>query len=145
MTIEIDLSPPACTFQAKPLLVGGKAMEYYHLRKAGDDIDFLVAAHDYANLAQRYPAHVQDLFGDLGVSIYGFELWKCIRLFGYDFLGRGAVELDTIKVASLEKLLFLKALAMDEPKYEYNVRLIAKKINDIQYGKDAAFGPGYFA
>lgn len=142
--MDIDFTPLHYMFQVKPLLVGGKAMEYYHLRKAGADIDFIVSAQDYASLAQRYPEHVKDLFGDMGVCVHGFELWNRIVLFEYEFLARGAVELETMKVISLEKLLFLKALAISEAKYEQDVRLIVAKILSIQYGKDETYDRGYF-
>lgn len=140
----IDLSKLKYTFRSKPLLVGGLAMEYYGLRKAGTDIDFIVSAEDYESLAKQYPENKQDLFGDLGVTIHEFELWKCILLFEYDFLSSGAIEEGEIKVISLEKLLFLKTLAISEPKYEQDVRLIVEKIHNIQYGKDDRFNPTHF-
>ena len=33
-------------FQNKPLLIGGKAMEYYGLRRAGADIDLVISESD---------------------------------------------------------------------------------------------------
>ena len=142
--IPIDLNKLNHTFQSKPLLVGGLAMEYYDLRKAGADIDFIVTGEDYEALAKLYPEHKKDLFGDLGVTIHEFELWKCILLFEYGFLSQGAIEEDEIKVISPEKLLFLKALAISEAKYEQDVRLIVEKIHNIQYGKDEMFDERYF-
>lgn len=134
--MTIDLRPLNYRFQHKPLLIGGKAMEWYGLRPAGADIDFVVSRHDYAQLAAQYPAHTRDLFGDLGVCVDPFELWTSILLFDYDFLTRGAHELDAIKIITLEKLLFLKTLASAEPKYAHDVTLIVQKIHAIQYGKD---------
>ena len=142
--MNIDLGKLNYKFHVKPLLVGGLAMEYYGLRKAGADIDFIVSGEDYEGLANLYPENRKDLFGDLGLALHEFELWKCIVLFEYDFLSQGAIEEDEIKVISLEKLLFLKALAISEPKYEQDVRLIVEKIHNIQYGKDATFDKGYF-
>ena len=143
-TVKIDLGRLDYTFQAKPLLVGGKAMEFYGLRKAGADIDFVISSPDYEHLALKYPDCTKDLFGDLGVCVHEFELWKCILLFGYDFLCLGAIEQETIKIIALERLLFLKALAISEAKYEQDVRLIVKKIHDIQYGKDATYARSHF-
>lgn len=40
--MNIDLSNLDFSFQARPLLIGGKAMEYYGLRQAGSDIDFVI-------------------------------------------------------------------------------------------------------
>jgi hypothetical protein len=143
MKLNIDLKKLNHTFQSKPLLVGGLAMEYYGLRKSGADIDFIIAGEDYEALAKLYPENKKDLFGDLGVAIQEFELWKCILLFEYDFLSQGALEEDEVKIISLEKLLFMKALAISEAKYEQDVRLIVQKIHNIQYGKDEAFDKNY--
>ena len=51
----IDLSKLDFTFQTSPLLIGGKAMEYYGLRQAGNDIDFVITSADYQRLSQKYP------------------------------------------------------------------------------------------
>ena len=114
-------------------------MEYYGLRPAGDDIDFVVARPDYTALAARHPDQLKDLAGDLGVCAGPFELWTSIRLFDYAALSVGADETATYLVIALDKLLLLKALAMDEPEHaaknERDVRLIARHINDRQYGK----------
>lgn len=142
--MNIDFSKLNYAFQAKPLLVGGRAMEYYQLRKAGADIDFVIASADYEQLAKLYPENTKDLFGDLGVCVHEFEFWKCILLFEYEFLAMGAVEHEAIMIISLEKLLFLKALAISEAKYEQDVRLIVEKIHNIQYGKDATYDRSYF-
>lgn len=142
--MNIDLGKLNYAFRSKPLLVGGLAMEYYGLRKAGDDIDFIISVEDYEGLANLYPENRKDLFGDLGVAIHEFELWKCILLFEYDFLSQGAIEEEEIKIISLEKLLFMKALAISEAKYEQDVRLIVEKIHRIQYGKDEMFDKRVF-
>ena len=52
-TLGLDTIP--YRFRLKPLLIGGKAMEHYDLRRAGDDIDFVVSAEDYSALANLYP------------------------------------------------------------------------------------------
>ncbi|MEN9563422.1 MAG: hypothetical protein RIR73_1666 [Chloroflexota bacterium] len=142
--MNIDIGKINYTFQTKPLLVGGKAMEYYQLRKAGADIDFIIQSADYEHLAKQYPENRMDVFGDEGICIHEFELWKCILLFEYEFLSIGAVELESIKVISLEKLLFLKTLAISEAKYEQDVRLIIEKIHNIQYDKDSTYNKSYF-
>jgi len=51
--MTIDLGNLNYKFKKKPLLVGGKAMEYYGLRKAGEDIDFIVTKKDYNKLAKQ--------------------------------------------------------------------------------------------
>ena len=131
--MEIDLRTLNFSFSAKPLLIGGKAMEHYGLRLAGADVDFVIPVDDYLRLAAQYPANLKDLWGDLGVCVYGFEIWASICLFDYTFLSQGAVELPEYRVISLEKLLFLKALAMKVEKYHQDLELIVKKILDDKY------------
>ena len=132
-TLSIDLSKLAFTFSAKPLLIGGMAMEYYGLRKSGADIDFVVTAADRVRLAEQYPDHQQNLGGDLGVCVHEFEIWQTICLFDYAFLAEGAIEQDDYLVISLEKLLFLKAIAMKEPKYHRDLELVVERILGLQY------------
>lgn len=142
--MPIDLSPLQYTFRTKPLLIGGMAMEYYGLRKSGADIDFVVSVEDYENLAEKFPKQLKDIYGDLGVCVGDFELWRTVMRFDYEFLSARAIEENHFSVISLEKLLFLKALGISEPKYERDLRLIVQKINDIQYGKDPQFGADHF-
>jgi hypothetical protein len=49
-----------------------------------------------------------------------------------------------VRNIGLEKLLFLKALAISEAKYAEDVRLIVEKIHAIQYGKDATYDRNHF-
>lgn len=142
--MQLDLTKLDYTFQVKPLLIGGKAMEFYSLRKAGNDIDFVITAADYVNLAARYPQQIKDLYGDLGVCLHEFELWQSIMRLGYDYLAEHALEADSIRVIALDKLLVLKALGMAEAKYERDLRLIVQKIQNIQYGKDAQYSANHF-
>ncbi len=58
-----------------------------------------------------------EVYGDLGVKVQAFELWNSILLFTYEDLSIDAYALERIKVISLEKLLFLKTLAIRELKY----------------------------
>ena len=134
--MKIDLTPLRYTFLHKPLLIGGCAMEYYGLRKAGDDIDLVIHPDDHAALVKRYPDHIKDLYSDIGVCEYGFEIWNQICTFDYKYLKENAVEEAEYLVISLEKLLFLKALAMEIPKYHRDLELVVQKMLDIAYGKE---------
>jgi hypothetical protein len=131
--LHIDLSQLGQRFLPKPLLIGGKAMEYYGLRKAGNDIDFVVSAEDHRALVQKYPGNVKDIHGDIGVCVNGFEMWNRICLFDYVFLLEGSVEAGDICVAHLHKLLFLKALAMGHQRYRRDLELIVQEILNRQY------------
>ena len=126
--MKIDLTQLNFTFATPPLLIGGKAMEFYDLRPAGADVDFVITTQDYARLARQYPEHLKDLGGDLGVCLLEFEIWKSICLFDYEFLAAGALEQDGLRVISLEKLLFLKALGMGVEKYHRDLELLVARV-----------------
>ena len=129
----IDLGKLDFEFTSKPLLIGGKAMEHYGLRKAGADIDFVITTEDYERLARKYPDDLREIGGDLGVCVFEFEIWKSICLFGYQFLSVGAIEQDVYLIISLDRLLFLKALGMKEAKYHKDLELIVDKVLQVQY------------
>jgi len=131
--MDVDLAKLNFTFQTRPLLIGGKAMEYYGLRLSGSDIDFVITAVDYQRLSQAYPDHLKDLWGDLGVCVFEFEIWQSICLFDYEFLSAGALDQGEYLIISLEKLLFLKALAMKHEKYHRDLELIVQKFLDDRY------------
>lgn len=54
MKIDINLQQRLnFDFKTKPLLVGGLAMQYYGLRKAGIDVDFILDKVDHNNLKNK--------------------------------------------------------------------------------------------
>ena len=108
-------------------------MEYYHLRKSGEDIDLIAPEVDVMALIKLYPDRVKNLYSDSGVCPFEFEIWRTIQLRKYDDLIEGAIEEQNYFVISLEKLLLMKALAMSKEKYLEDTRLVAKKINENQY------------
>ena len=127
--MDINLRNLNYNFKKKPLLVGGKAMEYYGLRRAGEDIDFIVSKEDYDQLAKQYPNNLKDIFGDKGVCVFNYEIWKSIRWHLYEELAYNAIEENDYLIIALEKLLLLKALAMSIPKYHDDLELIVEKIS----------------
>lgn len=131
--MNLNLEKLDYNFIHKPLLIGGKAMEYYGLRKAGKDIDLVVHKDDHTNLVSQYPDNIKNLYGDIGVCEFGFEIWNQICTFDYNYLKTDAIEEDEFLVISLEKLLFLKALAMEIPKYHKDLELVVKKVLDKAY------------
>jgi hypothetical protein len=62
-----------------------------------------------------------------------FEIWDSICFFDYASLTPGSVDVGPCLVISLEKLLLLKALAMEKPKYHRDLELIVAKIRRDQY------------
>lgn len=131
--MKIELEKLDYKFKYKPLLIGGKAMEYYGLRKAGADIDLVVHPIDHKVLVDKYPANIKDLYGDIGVCEFDFEIWNQICTFDYQYLKANAIEEENFLVVSLEMLLFLKALAMEIPKYHKDLELVVKKVLDKAY------------
>ncbi len=113
----IDFTKLDFIFSSKPLLIGGKAMEYYGLRKAGDDIDFIITENDYKRLLKKYQDQQKDLWGDLGISVFNFEMWNTVLAFSYSDLSINAIEKEDFLIISLEKLLLMKVLGMKDPKY----------------------------
>jgi len=133
--MELNIDILKYNFKNKPLLIGGKAMEYYGLRKAGLDIDLVIHNEDHKILKEKYPNNIKDLYGDIGICEFGFEIWNQICTFNYDYLKENAIEEKDYIIISLEKLLFLKALAMEIPKYHKDLELIVKLVLDKAYKK----------
>jgi hypothetical protein len=131
--MDIPLHKLNYSFQKKPLLVGGMAMEYYGLRKSGADIDFIAEKEDVYNLIQRYPQRVKDLWGDLGVCPFEFEIWKSICLFTHADLRENAIDAGEYLVISREKLLLLKSFAMHIEKYKLDVQLLVQDLQKTNY------------
>lgn len=125
---EIDLTAAGISFTAKPLLIGGLAMEYYGIRKHGNDIDFIITDEDYQTLANRYPENQRDKWGDLFLSVAPYEFLRSIFRLDYAFLSDGAIEYENCQVISLEKLFFMKVLAFENQpeveKHEEDYKLI---------------------
>lgn len=124
----LDLSPLEFSFATDPLLIGGKAMEYYGLRQAGADIDLVITSDDYRQLSAQYPEALRDLWGDLGVCPLNFEIWQTIMLYDYAFWSAGAVQEDGYRVISLEKLLYSRVLAMHLEKYRRDLDLVKNRL-----------------
>lgn len=105
--MNLNLTKLNYQFIEKPLVVGGMAMEYYGLRKSGHDIDLMATEEDVVNLIKMYPDRVKDLWGDLGVCPFEFEIWRTICLFDYNFFKEGSIDEDDILIISKEKLLVM--------------------------------------
>ena len=124
LKITIQLQQIDFVFSQKPIVIGGMAMEYYNIRKAGDDIDLVVCDADYQRLSQLYPDNRKDIYGDLGVVIEPFEIWRSISLLDYDFYKAGAIESEKLKMLSLDKLFLTRIFAMEIEKYMNDLELM---------------------
>jgi hypothetical protein len=112
-------------FIHKPLIFGGLAMEYYGLRPHGGDVDLLISAEDYHQLNRQYPGNRKDIWGDFGLVLGNFELFRSIYRFDYPFYCRNAVELAHFKVVHIDTLFRMQVFAMEaRPKNKQDVELI---------------------
>lgn len=138
-------------FKNKPLLIGGRAKEFYKIRKSGFDIDFVISKEDHEKLRKfmeskgliylkqahepgfkKVPLY-SDLYGDHGILYHEYEIWDSICLFDYEYLSKGAIDKKDYLIISLEKLLFLTSLAIKKKKYLTDLKLIVNKIFEKQY------------
>lgn len=122
--LNVKIDECKLKFTKKPLVIGGMAMEYYGLRKTGADIDLVICEKDYQELSKKYPDTRKDIYGDLGVVIGIFEIWRSIALLDYNFLKQGAIEFDDVLMISLDKLLLMRVCAMDVEKYKNDLIMI---------------------
>jgi hypothetical protein len=117
-SIESRLKNNNLAFGRKPIIIGGMAMEYYGMRKSGADIDLIISNEDYLVIAERHPDKRKDIYGDLGVVIDEFEIWRSIALLDYDFFIKDAVDEGNLFVVSLDRLLLMRVCAMETEKYK---------------------------
>ena len=122
--LDKQLKECSLVFTKKPILIGGMAKEYYGIRKSGSDIDLVICDEDYQFLARKYPDNRKDIWGDLGVVLGQFEIWRCIMLLDYDFYLKDAIDEGVAYVVSLDRLLLMCVFAMDVEKYKNDLKLI---------------------
>ncbi|HEY1406086.1 MAG TPA: hypothetical protein VF857_05705, partial [Spirochaetota bacterium] len=121
----IDLGKLDIVFEDKPIVVGGMALEYYDIRKHGDDIDFIVSGNDYIKLANRYRNCRKDMWGDFGVRVNEYEMFRSMYKFDYPYFTEGSIEFDQYKVVSIDMLFRMKVFAMGaEEKHNKDIELM---------------------
>lgn len=111
-------------FSEKPILIGGMAMEYYGMRKSGPDIDLVISDTDYQHLAHSMLEKRKDIYGDLGIVVGPFEIWRSIALMDYAFYRKDAIEEAAAYVVSLDRLLLMRVLARNVEKYSNDLKLM---------------------
>jgi hypothetical protein len=132
----IDFSKIGIVFQDKPLIVGGLAMEYHGARKHGDDVDFIVSNRDYKTLRLKYPHNRKDMWGDFGIKVNGFEMFRSIYRFDYDHYCQNCVEFTRYKIVSLDMLFRMKVFAMDaDEKHRKDVDLLKQQYEKLSQNK----------
>ena len=129
----IDLPRLGYDFVDKPVIEGGLAMEYYGLRKHGDDLDFIVTERDYQRLKARFPNQRKDVWGDFGILVDGFELFRSIYKFDHAHYSLGAIELTNYKIVSLDMLFRMKVFAIGvAEKHDADVKLLKEYYQRFQ-------------
>ena len=129
----INISKLGYEFLDKPVIVGGLAMEYYGLRKHGDDIDFIVTDRDYQRLKVRFPDHRKDVWGDFGILVHGFEMFRSIYKFDHAHYSMGAIALTNYKIIHIDMLFRMKVFAMGvAQKHDCDVQLLKAYYQQFQ-------------
>jgi len=132
----INLEKMEIIFEDKPIVVGGMAMEYYGIRKHGDDIDFIISNRDYLKLENKYRNCRKDMWGDFGVKVNEYEMFRSMCKFDYQYFNNGSIEFDRYKIISIDMLFRMKVFAMDaEEKHKKDVELL-KKYFEKQQNKE---------
>jgi len=128
MDLDINLNVLNYEFESKPILIGGKALEYYGVRDSDNDFDFVISEDDYDKLSYKYPDNIKDLSGDLGICVRNFELWRSICLLDYEFFLEGAIEEDDFYVVSFDRLMFMKVLSISSDKSKRDLELMKDRM-----------------
>ena len=122
--VKTRLNENNLVFSKKPIVIGGMAMEYYGMRKSGADIDLVISNEDYITLAKQYPDNRKDIYGDLGLVIGEFEIWRSIALLDYNFLRKDAIDEENVYIVSLDRLLLMRVCAMEVTKYRMDLEIM---------------------
>lgn len=72
----------------------------------------------------QYPEKKKDLFGDLGLVIDKFEIWRSIAHLDYNFYKKEAMEEDEVFIISIDRLLWSRVCAMEVEKYRNDLMLM---------------------
>jgi hypothetical protein len=129
----INLNEIDIPFDDKPIIVGGMAMEYYGIRNHGDDIDFIVSNNDYMKLEKCYRNCRKDMWGDFGIRVNEYEMFRSMWKFDYNFFNVGSKEFGQYKIVSLDILFRMKVFAMDaDEKHKKDVELLKKYFMQFQ-------------
>lgn len=131
--MDIGIQKIPYKFKDYPLVVGGKAMEYYGLRKAGNDIDLILSERDFTELLKILPENTGKMDMDSYIKFDNFEMWKSIRQFGHIFYNYQSIPMNGFSVISIERLVWLKALYVSEKKSIRDLELISKYVMQKQY------------
>jgi hypothetical protein len=122
-------------FKNPPILVGGKAMEYYNLRKTGHDLDYVISKYDYNKLSEIQEPNIYMPQQTPGITYRGgkIDVDYFLNLYQYDYnyLKKNAIKNGNILVISKEDLILVKAMTAFDKKNKIGKSTIKKNLNDI--------------
>ena len=123
-------------FKYPPILVGGKAMEFYGLRKTGHDIDYIVSKYDYERLSKIEAPNPWMPEQTPGITYRGgkMDVDYFLNLYQYDYnyLKKNAIKNKKILVISKEDLILVKAMtAFDKKNKRIGKMTVKKNLKDI--------------
>lgn len=99
-------------FSKPPILIGGKALEYYGIRK-GHDYDFIICKKDYKELLKKFKTN-KKVFPSNMVGVQdaknNVDYFAKILIFDYEYFVKHAKKLGKILISSKEDLILLKAI-----------------------------------
>jgi hypothetical protein len=129
----IQLEKFGIKFDDKPILVGGMALEYYGIRKHGDDFDFIISNRDYKKLENKYRNCRKDMWGDFGIRVDEYELFRSMWKFDYSYFDVDTNVFDKIKVVSVNLLFRMKVFAINsDEKHRNDIELMKKYFEKYQ-------------
>ena len=128
-------------FKYPPILVGGKAMEYYGLRKCGRDMDYVVHKTDYKNLLKIENPNKYFPLQTPGITYTGgkkdMDFFLHLYQFDYNRLKQNAVKKGNMLIISKEDLILLKTMGLTNKKYKNkhkkDILLLAKSLVRSKY------------
>lgn len=128
-------------FKYPPILVGGKAMEYYGLRKCGKDIDYVVHKSDYRRMLKIEKPNKTMIPQTPGITYTGgkkdTDYYLNLYQFDYNRLKQNAVKKGNMLIVSREDLILVKTMALNNKKYviknKKDIQLLAKSLVRSKY------------
>jgi len=123
-------------FKYSPILVGGKAMEYYNLRKTGDDIDYIIHKTDYKKLAKIIKPNELMPIQTPAITYKGgkIDIDYFLKLYNFDYnkLKRNAVKKENNLIVSKEDLILIKSMTAFDEKHKISKEAKEKNLKDIK-------------
>jgi hypothetical protein len=81
----------------------------------------------------RFPNNRKDVWGDFGILVNGFELFRSIYKFDHAHYSLGAIELANYKVVNIDMLFRMKVFALGvAPKHDWDVQLLKEYYRRFQ-------------